>query len=72
MTLRRYAIRIVVLALPLCTGASATTAISDPFDEQAGNGRTDGSVPAIWSEPTTSVVEVAIPPAAPSPPSSAR
>lgn len=68
MTLRKYAIRIVVLALPLCAGASATTAISDPFDEQVGSGRADGSVPSTWSEPTTSVVEVTIPPAAPSPP----
>ena len=68
MTLRKYAIRIVVLALPLCAGASATTPISDPFDEPAGGGRADGSAPSTWSEPTTSVVEVTIPPAAPSPP----
>lgn len=67
MTLRKYAIRIVVLALPLCASASATTAISDPFDEPAGSGRADGSAPSTWSEPTTSVVEVTIPPAAPSP-----
>jgi general secretion pathway protein N len=68
MTLRTYAIRIVVLALPLCAGASAATVISDPFDEHAGGGRADGSAPSTWSEPTTSVVEVTIPPAAPSPP----
>ncbi len=63
----RYPIRIVVLALTLCAGASATTATPESFDEQAGNGRTDGSVPSTWSEPTTSIVEVTIPPAAPSP-----
>lgn len=66
MTLRKHAIRIVVLALPLCAGASATTAVSDPFDEQVGSGRADGSAPSTWSEPTTSVVEVTIPPATPS------
>ena len=68
MMLRKYAIRIVVLALPLCAGASATTAISDTFDEQIGDSRADGSAPSTWSEPTTSVVEVTIPPAALSPP----
>jgi general secretion pathway protein N len=68
MRLRKFAIRIVVLALPLCAGASATAAVSDPFDEQVGGTKTDGSVPSTWSEPTTSVVEVTIPPAAPSPP----
>jgi general secretion pathway protein N len=68
MILRRYAVRIAVLALPLCAGASATTAISDPFDEQVGSSRSGGSAPSTWSEPTTSVVEVTIPPAAPSPP----
>ena len=68
MMLRKYAIRIVVLALPLCAGASATTAGSDPFDEQVGGAKADGAVPSNWSEPTTSVVEVTIPPAAPSAP----
>jgi hypothetical protein len=67
MMLRTCAIRIVVLALPLCAGASATTAISDPIDEQVAAARTDGSAPSTWSEPTTSVVEVTIPPAAPTP-----
>lgn len=61
----KYAIRIVVLVLPLCTGASATTAIPDPLGEQVESGRVDGSVPSTWSEPTASVLEVTIPPAAP-------
>ena len=68
MMLRKYAIRIVVLALPLCAGASATTAVSDPFDEQVSGAKADGAVPSTWSEPTTSVVEVTIPPAVPSAP----
>jgi len=68
MTLQKFAIRIVVLTLPLCAGASAMTAVSDPADEQIGGARTGGSVPSTWSEPSTSVVEVTIPPAAPSPP----
>jgi general secretion pathway protein N len=65
MTLRKCAIRIVVLALSLCAGASARSAVSDPFDEQVGGSGADGSAPSTWSEPTTSVVEVIIPPAAP-------
>jgi general secretion pathway protein N len=65
MTIRKHAVRILVLALPLCAGASATTAVSDPFDEQVGAARASGSVPSNWDEPTTSVVEVTIPPAAP-------
>jgi hypothetical protein len=68
MMLRKYAIQIAVLALPLCAAASATTAISDPFDEQVAGARPDGAAPSTWSEPTTSVVEVTIPPAAPSAP----
>ena len=68
MMLRKYAVRIAILALPLCAGASATTAVSDPFDEQVGGAKADGAVPSNWSEPTTSVVEVTIPPAAPNAP----
>ena len=69
MILRKYAIRILVLALPLCAGASASTAISDPLDDQANSVRADASsVPSSWSEPTTTVVEVTIPPAAPNTP----
>jgi general secretion pathway protein N len=56
MTVRKYAIRILVLALPL--GASPSTAISDPLDDQANGVRADvSSVP--------SVVQVTIPPATP-------
>ena len=67
MTVRKYFIRMAILALPLCAGASATTAISDPFDDQTDGAAPNGSVPSNWSEPTTSVVEVTIPPATPSP-----
>lgn len=68
MRLREYAIRIAVLALPFCASASATTAVSDSFDEQVGGAKAEGSTPATWSEPTTTVVEVTIPPAAPTAP----
>ena len=68
MTPRKHVIRIVVLALPLCAGASATSAVPDSFDTQTDGARPNGSVPSTWSEPTTSVVEVTIPPAMPSPP----
>jgi hypothetical protein len=62
MTMRKHAIRFLVLALPLCASTSASTAISDPsLDDQAGS-RADASVPSTWSEPTTTVVEVTIPP----------
>jgi general secretion pathway protein N len=66
MTVRKYAIQILVLALPLCAGASASTAITDSLlDDQTDGARANGSVPSTWSEPTASVVEVTIPPAAP-------
>lgn len=65
MTVRKYLTWMAVLALPLCAGAAATTAISDPFDDQANGARPSGSIPSNWSEPTTSIVEVTIPPAAP-------
>jgi general secretion pathway protein N len=49
--------------LPLCAGASAATGISDPpLDDQADGARANASVPSTWSEPTTTVVEVTIPP----------
>jgi hypothetical protein len=56
MTVRRYAIRTLVLALSL--GASASAAISDPLDDQANGVRADVSS-------VRSVVEVKIPPATP-------
>ena len=66
MTIRSYLVRILVLALPLCAAASATTAISDSsLDDQADGAKTKASVPSTWSEPATTVVEVTIPPAAP-------
>jgi len=69
MTMRKFAIRILVLALPLCAGASASTRISDQLlDDEADVSRANASVPSTWSEPTTTVVEVTIPPSSPSPP----
>ena len=73
MTNRSYLIRILVLALPLCAAASATTAISDSsLDDQADGAKTKASVPSNWSEPTTTVVEVTIPPATPNAPATER
>jgi general secretion pathway protein N len=73
MNFRKYAIRMIVLALPLCAGASATTAISDSsLDEQAEGARTKATVPSNWSEPATSVVEVTIPPGKPGAPAAER
>jgi hypothetical protein len=73
MTNRSYLIRIVVLALPLCAAASATTAISDSsLDDQADGAKTKASVPSTWSEPATTVVEVTIPPATPNAPATER
>ena len=66
MSLRKYAIRMIVLVLPLLAGASASTVVSDSaLDDQANGARTKASVPSNWSEPTTAVVEVTIPPAKP-------
>jgi hypothetical protein len=68
MTMRKYAIRLLVLALPLCAGASASTRISDSLlDDQADGARANASVPSTWSEPTTTVVEVTIQPSPPPP-----
>ena len=73
MTIRSCAIRILILALPLCAGASATTAISDSsLDDQADGAKTKSSVPSTWSEPASTVVEVTIPPATPNTPAAAE
>jgi hypothetical protein len=73
MTNRSYLIRILVLALPLCATASATTGISDSsLDDQADGAKTKASVPSTWSEPATTVVEVTIPPATPNAPATER
>lgn len=65
MTMRKYAIRFLFVALPLCAGASASTPISDsPLEDQTDGAKTSASVPSTWSEPTTAVVEVTIPPSA--------
>ena len=70
---RGYLIRVMILALPLCATASATIAISDSsLDDQADGAKTKASVPSNWSEPTTTVVEVTIPPATPNAPATER
>ena len=74
---RKLAIRILVLALPLCATASAATSISDAaLDDQAEsskeNSKPNASVPSSWSEPTTTVVEVTIPPSTASSPATER
>lgn len=64
MSARHYAIRTIVLVLPLLAGASAATVMSDSsLDDQIEGAKTKASVPSSWSEPTTTVVEVTIPPA---------
>jgi hypothetical protein len=69
MTMRKLAIRILVLALPLCAGAFASTISDVTLDDQADNTKVSTISPSNWSEPaTTTVVEVTIPPAAPSAP----
>ena len=70
---RKLAIRMLVLAMPLCAGASAATAISDTsLDDQAEGSKANASVPSTWSEPTTTVVEVTIPPSTPGSPAAER
>ena len=61
MSLQKYTIRIALVALPLCAGFSATSAISDPFDQQVGGEKAAASAPVNGSEPITTVVDVSIP-----------
>ena len=72
MNLRNYALRVAVLALPLCAGASQSiSAISEvALEDQADSGQANPQGPSNWTEPATSVVQIAIPPppAAPPPP----
>jgi hypothetical protein len=70
---RSYLIRILVLGLPLCVAASASTAIpASSLDDQADGAKAKASVPSNWSEPVTTVVEVTIPPATPTAPAAER
>jgi general secretion pathway protein N len=63
---RSYLIRVLILGLPLCAAASVSAAIFDSsLDDQADGAKAKASVPSTWSEPTTTVVEVTIPPATP-------
>jgi hypothetical protein len=68
--MRKLAIRTLVLALPLCSGASAATGVSDSLLDDQG----DGAKPNVstWSPPTTTVVEVTIPPSTPGAPAAER
>ena len=69
----KLAIRTLVLVLPLYVGASAATAVSDSsLDDQADDAKPNASVPSIWSERTTTVVEVTIPPSTPGAPAAER
>ena len=70
MTMRKYAIRFLVVALTLCASASASTAISESsLDDQADGAKATASIPSTWNdEPTTPVKEVTIPPSAPAAP----
>jgi hypothetical protein len=63
MTVRKHAIRILVVTLPFCAGASA--AISDPRNDQSDLVMADASSASSKSTEPTAVVEVTIPPAAP-------
>lgn len=70
---RKLAIRLLVLALPLCAAASAATGISDSaLDDQAEGSKAGAAVPSSWSEPATTVVEVTIPPSTPGSPATER
>jgi hypothetical protein len=65
--MRKYANRILLIALPLCAGVSASTAIADSLlAEPAVGAKTSASVPATGSEPTTTGAEMTIPPSTPS------
>jgi len=70
---RKLAIRLLVLALPLCAGASAAAVVSDiALDDQAEGSKPNASVPSTWSEPAATVVEVTIPPSTPGAPAAER
>ena len=73
MMTRKFAVRMFVLALPICASASAATAVSDfSRDDGADGGKANAQVPSTWSEPATTVVEVTIPPSAPGAPAIER
>ena len=69
----KLAVRMLLLALPLCAAASAATGVPDStIDDQADSTKASASVPSTWSEPTTTVVEVTIPPSTPGAPAAER
>jgi hypothetical protein len=67
MSIRKYAIGLAVLVLPLGVGGSVSiSAVSDlALDDQTDRGRADTSTPSNWSEPAATVVQVTIPPSSP-------
>jgi len=71
MSLRNYAFRLAVLALPLCAGVShPTSAVSElALDDQSDSRQVNPQVPSTWTDPAASVVQITIPPPpAPAPP----
>jgi hypothetical protein len=67
MTIRKYANWILLIALPLCTGVSASTAIADSLlAEPAVGAKTSVSVSPTRSEPTTAGAEAITSPSTPS------
>jgi hypothetical protein len=73
MMTRKFAVCMFVLALPICASASSATAVSDSsLGDPADGGKANAQLPSTWSEPTTTVVEVTIPPSAPDAPAAER
>lgn len=64
MNARNYVFRMAVLALPLFAGASQSISATSELalDDQANTGPANAQVPSNWTEPTTTVVQIAIPP----------
>lgn len=64
MSQHRSRVGMALLALVVGAGASAAfSAVSDPaVDDQADGVRANAAVPSNWTEPTTSVTQVTIPP----------
>ncbi len=74
MTVRSYALRAAVLALPLCATASQSiSAISElALDDQAESGQVNPQLPSNWTDPAANVVQITIPPPPAAPPPSER
>ena len=74
MNMRNYLVRMAMLALPLFAGASQSISATSELalDDQANSGSANAQVPSNWTEPTTTVVQIAIPPPPAAPPPSER